>query len=79
VGASWEKIAFPEEMGGSFYLDDLNGDGNIDLLNSNSHGNVSWINVSYEDGKIIFNQTIIDADLDKAFDINCMDINGDDR
>ena len=29
-------------------------------------------------GRIIFNRTIIDDELDKAFDINCMDINGDD-
>jgi hypothetical protein len=79
VDASWEKIAFPEGMGGSFYLDDLNGDGNTDLLNSNSQGKVSWSTVAYEDGKIIFNRTIIDDELDKAFDINCMDINGDDK
>ena len=76
-GAVWEKIAFPEKTGGSFYLDDLDGDGKIDLLNSSSEGTVSWINIEYEDGKIALNQTIIDDDLEKAFDINCMDINGD--
>jgi hypothetical protein len=79
AGAAWEKIAFPEGMGGSFYLDDLNGDGNTDLLNSNSQGSVSWVTVAYDDGKIIFNRIIIDDDLGKAFDINCMDINGDDK
>src|SRR5210317_439097 len=31
AGAAWEKVAFPEGMGGSFYLDGLNGDGNTDL------------------------------------------------
>ena len=77
--SSWEKIAFPEKTGGSFYLDDLNGDGKTDLLNSGSWGGISWINVAYEDGKISFNQNIIDDDLEKAFDINCMDINGDDK
>ena len=77
--ASWEKIAFPEGTGGSFYLDDLNGDGNTDLLNSSSWGKVSLINVAYENGRIVFNQSIIDDDLKKAFDINCMDINGDDK
>jgi hypothetical protein len=79
AGAAWEKVAFPEGMGGSFYLDDLNGDGNTDLLNSNSQGEVSWVTLVYEEGKITFNRTIIVDDLDKAFDINCMDINGDDK
>jgi hypothetical protein len=79
AGAAWEKVAFPEGMGGSFYLDDLDGDGKKDVLNSNSQGEVSWSTVAYEDGNIIFNRIIIDDDLDKAFDINCMDINGDDR
>ncbi len=78
-GAVWEKIAFPEKTGGSFYLDDLNGDGKTDLLNSSSLGTVSWITVDYKDEKIVFNQTIIDDDLEKAFDINCMDINGDEK
>ena len=79
AGATWEKITFPEGMGGSFYLDDLSGDGKTDLLNSNSKGHVSWVRVACEDGKIIFDQTVIDDDLERAFDINCMDINGDDK
>lgn len=78
-GAHWKKIAFPEKTGGSFYLDDLNGDGKTDLLNSSSLGTLSWITVDYKDEKIVFNQTIIDDDLEKAFDINCMDITGDEK
>jgi len=75
-GASWEKITFPEGMGSSFYLDDLNGDGKMDLLNTLLHGNVSWIDIAYENGEVVFDRTMIDADLDNAFDVNCMDING---
>jgi hypothetical protein len=77
VGAAWEKIALPEGTGSGIYLDDLNGDGRVDIINSLLHGNVSWIDVDYENGQVIFNRTIIDADLDNAFDVNCMDINGD--
>ena len=78
-GALWEKVDFPDGMGGSFYLDDLDGDGNIDLLNTNSKGNIFWVNIAYEDGKFIFKPTIIDDDLKMAFDVNSMDINGDDK
>ena len=78
-GAQWEKIAFPEKTGGSFYLHDLDGDGKTDLLNSSSGGTVSCINLAYEEGKIVFDRTIIDDDLEKAFDVNCMDINGDEK
>lgn len=78
-GASWEKVEFPEGMGSSFYLDDLDGDGNKDLLNTLLHGNVSWIDISYANGEVVFDRTMIDSDLDNAFDVNCMDINGDGR
>jgi hypothetical protein len=78
-GASWEKIAFPEGMGSSFYLDDLNGDGKMELLNTLLHGNVSWIDIAYKNGEVVFDRTMIDADLDMAFDVNCMDINGDNK
>ena len=79
LGASWEKVDFPEGTGSSFYLDDLNGDGKIDILNSLLHGNVSWIDIAYENGEVVFDRTMIDADLDNAFDVNCMDINGDNK
>jgi hypothetical protein len=77
VDATWEKINFPDGMGSSFYLDDLDGDGEPDLLNTLLHGNISWIDPAFEDGEIVFNRTMIDPDLDNAFDVNCMDINAD--
>lgn len=77
IDAFWEKINFPDGMGSSFYLDDLDGDGKKDLLNTFLHGNISWIDLAYEDGEIVFNRTVIDPDLDNAFDVNCMDINAD--
>jgi hypothetical protein len=82
--AVWEKISLGEATGSSLSLDDLNGDGKIDIINShlgskeNGYmGNVSWIDVGYESGNIIFDRTWIDEELHRAFDVNCMDINGD--
>jgi hypothetical protein len=77
-GAVWEKIPLPEGTGSTLYLDDLNGDGKTDIINSQrSPGNVSWIEVSYEGGEVIFDRTMIAEFLDNAFDVNCMDVNGD--
>jgi len=77
AGALWEKIRFPEGTGSSLYLDDMDGDGKLDVINSFLHGNVSWLTIAYENGEVVFNRTMIDADLDNAFDVNCMDINSD--
>ena len=75
--AVWEKASFPEETGSALYLDDLDGDGTLDVVNTFLHGNVSWFAIGYENGEVVFNRTMIDEDLDRAFDVNCMDINGD--
>jgi len=77
AGATWEKIPIDEETGSSIYLDDVNGDGKTDIVNSFLHGNVSWIDVDYVDGEVVFERTMIEEDLDYAFDVNCMDVNGD--
>jgi hypothetical protein len=77
--AVWEKTPLPEGTGSALYLDDVNGDGNTDIINSFLHGNVSWIEIVLDGEEISFNRTIIDDDLDKAFDVNCMDVNGDSK
>ncbi len=90
AGAVWEKIAFPEdegETGSSFYLDDINGDGKVDVLNTytgavtDDPGNASWFDMGYDvmASQVLFDRTMIDPELTRAFDINCMDINGDSK
>ena len=83
-GATWEKISLSDETGSSLYLDDINGDGKIDIINShlgskeNEYmGNVSWFDMCYEEGKVIFDRTWIDKELHRAFDVCSMDVNGD--
>jgi hypothetical protein len=76
-GAVWQKINLPPGMGSSIYLDDLNNDGRLDIVNTLLHGNVSWVDVLYQNGQFDFNRTMIDSNLDSAFDVNCLDVNGD--
>ena len=78
AGAVWEKIFLPSGTGESIYLDDMNGDGKLDVISSNRVlGKVSWIDVGYENGEVVFDITMIDDNLENAFDVNCMDVNGD--
>jgi len=79
AGAVWVKKSFPEDTGSALYLDDLDGDGKPDVVNTLLHGNVSWFAIGYENGEVVFYRTMIDEDLDRAFDLNCMDINGDNK
>jgi hypothetical protein len=88
-GAVWTKVPLPEGTvpegtGASIYLDDMNNDGKIDVVNSHTGlsamgylGNVSWIDVLSADEQIIFNRTIIDPATIRAFDVNTMDVNED--
>lgn len=88
-GAVWTKVPLPEGTvpegtGASIYLDDMNNDGKIDVVNSHTglsamgyQGNVSWIDVLSADEQIIFNRTIIDPATIRAFDVNTMDVNED--
>jgi hypothetical protein len=78
-GAVWQKINLPSDTGSSIYLDDLNNDGRSDIVNTLLYGNVSWIDVLYESGQFTFNRTMIDPALDSAFDVNCLDVNGDSK
>jgi len=75
----WQKINLPQGMGSSIYLDDLNNDGRLDILNTLLHGNVSWVDVLYQNGQFEFDRTMIDSNLDLAFDVNCLDVNGDSK
>ncbi len=52
-GAVWTKVPMPEGTGASIYLDDMNNDGKIDVVNSHTGfsatgyvGNVSWLDVT---------------------------------
>jgi hypothetical protein len=76
-GAVWQKINLPQGMGSSIYLDDLNNDGRLDIVNTQLHGNVSWVDVLYQNEQVAFNRTMIDANFEWAFDVNCLDVNGD--
>ncbi len=78
-GSVWERLPLPEGTGSAIYLDDLNGDGKTDIINSKLRGNVSWIDVDFNGEEIMFDRTVIDGDLDLAFDVNCLDVNGDSR
>jgi hypothetical protein len=83
-GAVWTKVPLPEKTGSSIYLDDMNNDGKIDVVNSYTGlssmgyvGNVSWLDVTDAGGQIGFNRTIIDPDSVRAFDVNTLDVNED--
>jgi hypothetical protein len=83
-GAVWTKTPLPEGTGASIYLDDMNNDEKIDVVNSHTgfsatdyHGNVSWLDVTNAGGQIGFNRTIINPDSIRAFDVNTLDVNED--
>lgn len=84
-GSVWTKVALPEGTGSSLYIDDINNDGKIDLINSHTGlkpdyaGNVSWIDVINENGQIIMNRTMVDPLLVRAFDVTTIDVNEDGR
>jgi hypothetical protein len=75
----WQKINLPEGTGSSIYLNDLNNDGRLDIVNTLLHGNVSWIDPLYQNEQFVFNRAMIDPNLDNAFDVNCLDVNGDSK
>ena len=75
AGASWEKIFLPAGTGESIFLDDVNGDGRLDVVSSNRvQGKVSWIDVGYEGGEVVFDLKMIDDNLANAFDRSVYDI-----
>jgi len=79
-GAVWQKTNLPyQNMGSSIYLDDINGDDRLDIVNTLLYGNVSWTDAPYVSGQFEFTRTMIDPNLDSAFDVNCLDVNGDSK
>ena len=85
-GEQWQKILIAEGTGSSNYLDDINGDGKVEIINSHLgtkadgyKGNVSWLQVNNKSGDLLFDRHLIDGNLFKAFDVNSMDVNGDHR
>ena len=76
----------PGITGSSLYLDDMDNDGNTDILNThigeiidNYHGYVSWFAMDNSKDNTTFVRTDIDEGVYKVFDINAMDVNGDGR
>jgi len=63
------------------YLDDMNGDGKIDVINSvrDVSGNVSWIDVLYDNvtDEITFERTMIEELIDSPFDPCSIDVKKD--
>ncbi|MEI6125207.1 MAG: VCBS repeat-containing protein [Pseudomonadota bacterium] len=83
TGAVWTKVSLPAETGSSIFLDDINNDGKIDIINSHTGfkpdytGNVSWLDVTNDAGQVGFNRTMMDSGLVRAFDVNTFDVNED--
>ena len=85
---AWQKKFISTDgykTGSSNYLDDLDGDGAIDILNTymeytpETPGNVSWFSITADNASLSFNRTMVDIALPSAFDINSLDVNGDGR
>jgi len=84
-GAQWERVQLPGVTGSSLYVDDLNGDGTADILNTHlgesahdyEDGVVCWFDVKQSGGDVVLERTDIDDQPYKPFDINCLDINSD--
>ena len=81
---TWDQLFLHEYSGPSVNLADVDKDGVMDILNTNTgvvppedFGNVSWFKINNVGGEVSVERTVIDAALEKAFDINAMDINGD--
>lgn len=82
--AEWQSRKLPGVTGSSLYLDDLDGDGKTDILNTHLgsdeddyYGYVSWFEVDNSGDNTTFVRTDIDMGVYKPFDINTMDVNGD--
>lgn len=79
--AVWEKKPLPSDTGVGLFLDDLNGDGSIDIINVLQlvAGNISWFDVKNNAGEVVLQRTMIEANLDSPFDVCAMNIDGDGR
>ncbi len=84
--AVWQSQMLPGVTGSSLYLDDMDGDGKTDILNTHLgsdeddyYGYVSWFKVDNSGENVSFVRTDIDSGVEKPFDINAMDVNNDGR
>jgi hypothetical protein len=82
--ATWNQLLLHEYSGSSTNLADVDQDGMMDILNTNTgvvppenFGNVSWFKINNAGGKVSMERKVIDAALEKPFDVTAMDINGD--
>jgi hypothetical protein len=77
--AVWGKYPLPADTGIGLYLDDINEDGRPEVINSLQlvSGNVSWFDILYEAGEIVFDRTMITTELDSPFDICSLKVNSD--
>lgn len=81
---TWDQLFLDPYSGPSVNLADVDNDGKVDVLNTNTGvvppetvGNVSWFEIINEGGNVSALRTVIDAALENAFDIAAMDITGD--
>jgi len=77
--AVWEKWLLPADTGVGMYLDDINEDGQIEVVNSLQlvSGNISWFDISYEAGETVFNRTMIASGVNSPFDVCSLRVNDD--
>ena len=77
VNATWEKHSLADGTGVYINLDDINGDGNTDILSSNAlSGSIEYIDVAYDNASFVFKRNAIDS-VSGTFDSFCLDITGD--
>lgn len=77
VNATWEKHSLADGTGVYINLDDINGDGNTDILSSNAlSGSIEYIDVAYNNASFVFKRNAIDS-VSGTFDSFCLDITGD--
>jgi hypothetical protein len=77
--AAWGKYPLPADTGLGLYLDDINEDGRTEVINSFQlvSGNISWFDIRYAAGEIVFNRTMIVTGLNSPFDVCSFRINDD--
>ena len=77
--AVWEKKPFPADTGVGMYLDDIDNDGQTEVINTLHlvNGNVSWFKVLFETGEIVFNRAMIVTGLNSPFDVCSLRVNDD--
>ncbi len=80
----WVSSPLPGVTGSTLYLDDMDGDGQTDILNTHLgsdeddyYGYISWFKVDNSGDNASFVRTDIDTGVYKPFDINVMDVNND--